>query len=58
MFLIARIFTGSASMPRLLTMNPRSFPDETPKTDEGEVVACTATTVLQSFQWDMLACLL
>jgi hypothetical protein len=29
---MAAIFTGLASMPRLLTMNPSNFPEGTPKT--------------------------
>jgi hypothetical protein len=32
MSVMAVIFTGLASMPRLLTMNPSNFPEGTPKT--------------------------
>ena len=32
MAIMALIFSGLASIPRLLTMNPSSFPEGTPKT--------------------------
>jgi hypothetical protein len=32
MSVMAMIFTGLASIPRLLTMNPSNFPDGTPNT--------------------------